>query len=192
MELQHINVKLYLEDNRQLRAEDLVPVFHEWVQTQNCDELLIDVADYRHVHAGPSIVLVGYQADYSFDNGGNRLGIRYNRKTALPGSNRDRLNQALSAALKACQRLESDSRLAGRLRFGRRNLRIFVNDRRLVPNIKETSTALEPELREFLTGVLGSRFEMAREPDPRELFGIEVRTASTIVVENVLQMLSAT
>lgn len=190
MELQHINVKLYLEDNRQLKPEDLVPVFHEWVQKQSCEELLIDVADYRHVHAGPGVVLVGHQADYSLDNAGNRFGVRYNRKAFVPGSNRDRFSQALASALRACQRLESDGRLEGRLRFGRKELSLFVNDRRLAPNVEDTRAALKAELREFLGGVLSSDLEMTSDTDPRSLCGVEVKVANPIEVQSVLRKLS--
>ena len=57
-------------------------------------ELLLDVADYRHVPAGPGVMLIGNEGDYSVDNTGDRLGIRYNRKAALDGDNQDRLRQA--------------------------------------------------------------------------------------------------
>ena len=82
------------------------------------DELLLDVADYRHVHEGPGVVLIGHQANYSVDNTDNRLGVRYNRKAPLDGTNQDRLTQATRAALTAFQRLEAESGLKGKLRFG--------------------------------------------------------------------------
>jgi hypothetical protein len=119
MELQHINVKLNLRDPQAVKLEALVPIFHGWIQSKACEELMIDVADYRHVHAGPGVVLVGHQADYCVYNKDNRLGIRYNRKATLEGSNRDRFSQALRAALQACLRMEADEKLGGSLRFNR-------------------------------------------------------------------------
>ena len=99
MELQHVNVKLMLANPDEVDLEPLIPIFHSWIQEQTPGELLLDVADYRHVHAGPGVVLIGYQGDYSVDNGQNRLGVRYNRKAELDGDNESRLTQAAVAAL---------------------------------------------------------------------------------------------
>ena len=191
MELQHINVKLYLQDPQAVKLEALVPVFHGWIQNKVCEELLIDVADYRHVHAGPGVVLVGHQADYSLDNTDNRLGIRYNRKAALEGSNRDRFSQALRAALQACRRLEADEKLNGALRFDRQDLKLFVNDRMLAPNTGRPTDSVQAELRDFFGSVFGDgEFEMKFESDPRSLFGVEVRTARPVELSGVLARLS--
>lgn len=192
MEFQHINVKLYLDDSSALNLEELVPVFHGWIQGQVCDELLIDVADYRHVHAGPGVVLIGHEADYGVDQTGNRLGVRYNRKALVPGSNRDRLAQALRSALRACLRLESDERLQGKLRFGRRELKVFVNDRMLAPNNKATYAAFEEELRSFLGEAAQSNdFQVFPETEPRRLFGVDVRFVRPLDPAEVLQRLSS-
>src|ERR1700692_4919071 len=106
MQLQHINVKLLVKNPVEVDLEPLVPVFHSWIQAQGLEELLLDVADYRHVHAGPGVVLIGHQGNYSVDNTDDRLGVRYNRKAVLNGNNQSRLTQAAEAALVACQRLE--------------------------------------------------------------------------------------
>jgi len=191
MELQHINVKLYLQDTQAVKLEVLVPVFHEWIQNRVCEELLIDVADYRHVHAGPGVVLVGHEADYSVDNTDNRLGIRYNRKAALEGSNRDRFSQALRAALQAFRRLESDGKLGGTIRFDRQSFKLFVNDRMLAPNSGRPADSVQAEFGEFFASVLGDgSFEMKFESDPRNLFGVEVRTAKPLELDGMLERLT--
>ena len=50
--LQHVNVKVHAR----VAALDLTPaidVFHRWIQNDYGDHLLLDVADHRHVPAGP-------------------------------------------------------------------------------------------------------------------------------------------
>jgi hypothetical protein len=96
LELQHINVRLPLKDPENIDFDAVIPVFHSWIQGQVCVELLLDVADYRHVHGGSGIVLIGHEADYSLDNTDNRWGIRYNRKTAVHGDNQKRLERLLA------------------------------------------------------------------------------------------------
>ena len=191
MELQHVNVKLYLRDPQAVKLEALVPVFHGWIQNKVCEELMIDVADYRHVHAGPGVVLVGHQADYSVDNTDNRLGIRYNRKATLEGSNRDRFSQALRAALRACQRLEADEKLSGSIRFNRQEMKLFVNDRMLAPNTGRLADSVEAELSDFFGSAFGeNEFEMKFDNRPRSLFGVEVRAAKPLELDEVLARLS--
>ena len=55
VDLQHINVKLLLSNAEDLDLDGVIPVFHSWIQDQVTDELLLDVADYRHVYGGPGI-----------------------------------------------------------------------------------------------------------------------------------------
>src|SRR5207302_2183700 len=113
MHLEHVNVKLLVKSPEEVDLEPLIPVFHSWIEGQVFEELLLDVADYRHVPAGPGVVLIGHQGNYSVDNTDERLGVRYNRKAAVGGSNQDALRQATRASLIACQRLESEPRPEG-------------------------------------------------------------------------------
>jgi hypothetical protein len=191
MELQHVNVKLFVQDPEKLDLERFVPIFHGWIQEQGSDELLLDVADYRHLPAGPGVVLIGHQANYSVDNTGNRLGVRYNRKAALEGGNLDRFAQATRAALLACRRLESDPRVEGRMRFNGREIELFINDRLLAPNAEETRAAAEPEVRQFFRNLFaGSDFSLAySNGDPRRLFSVTAESARPFTIEDLLENL---
>lgn len=192
MEMQHLNVKLMLENPDEIDLDPLIPIFHSWIQEQTPAELLLDVADYRHVHAGPGVVLIGHQGDYSVDNGQNRLGVRYNRKAELDGDNERRLAQATVAALTACRRLEADTRLEGRFRFNGRELQLFINDRLLAPNRESTRRAAEPELREFLGRLFrGSEYSLSFGNDPRKLFTVSVQSANPFAVGELLSNLDS-
>ena len=192
MELQHVNVKLLVENPGEVDLEPLIPIFHRWIQDQVCEELLLDVADYRHVEAGPGVVLIGHQANYSVDNADERLGIRYNRKAALEGSNQDRLKQATRAALTACQRLESEPSLNGRLRFNGRELELFINDRLLAPNLEATRAAAESDFQTFFQKLFGGNdFCLSYgNGDPRRLFSVSVRTPRPFNAADLLNNLA--
>ena len=151
MELQHVNVKIYVEGDLTVDPARFIKVFHEWIQEDALDEMLIDVADYRHVPAGPGVLLIAHEADYSMDNTDNRWGLRYNRKSMLEGDNENRFRQALRSAANACRLLEA--RLADEsvpLKFSRHEFELFINDRALAPNSPETFAACRPELEAFL------------------------------------------
>jgi len=190
MELQHVNVKLLLRNTEEIDLEPLIPVFHGWIQEQGWDELLLDVADYRHVYAGPGVILIGHEANYSVDNQGNRPGVRYNRKAALEGSNQDRLKQAAVAALKACRRFESDPRLNSKFRFDGQRIELSINDRLLAPNKPETQEALQSELAPFLAKLFaGGEYSLAYQDSPRDLSSVAINSPRSFSVEELLQNL---
>jgi hypothetical protein len=192
MQLQHVNVKLLVQNGGGANLEPLIPVFHTWIEKQSAgDELLIDVADYTHVPAGPVIVLIGYEGNYSVDNTGNRLGVRYNRKAAVDGSNQDRLSQAARAALTACQRLETEPRLDGKFRFNGQDIEIFVNDRLIAPNTPATREAFDADFQLFSRKLLrGKEYSISYGEDPRGLFSAFVKTAQPVSVADLLEALA--
>jgi hypothetical protein len=191
MTLQHVNVKLLVKDPAGADLEPLIPIFHGWIQEQVFEELLLDVADYRHVPAGPGVMVIGLQADYSVDNTDERLGVRYNRKAGAEGSNQDRLRQAARAALTSFQRLESDPRLGGKLRFNGQDLEIFINDRALAPNSAATREAADPELKQFAQKLFqGSDYSLNYNSEPRRLFGASLTAARVFSVAELLKNLA--
>ena len=188
MNFQHVNVKLFVENSAAtVDLEPLIPVFHNWIQDQVFDEPLIDVADYSHVPEGPGVMIIGLQANYSVDNTDNRLGVRYNRKAAFDGSNQDRLAQATRSALKACQRLESDARLKGSIRFNGKEIEVSIDDRALAPNTEATRATAEPEFRAFCAKLFGgAEYTLSYGKDSRRLFGAVVKASKPFSVSDLL------
>ena len=192
MQLQHVNMKLLVQNPEAVDLEVLIPIFHNWIQEQPFPEKLLDVADYRHVPEGPGVVLIGYQGDYSVDNTDNRLGIRYNRKAVLDGENDDRLRQAARATLTAAQRLEADSRLNGKLRVNGQEMEISVNDRLLTPNTPETREGSRPEFDAFFQKLFGGgAYSLSYASDPRRLFSVTVKAEHAYSISDLLANLNS-
>jgi hypothetical protein len=191
MQLQHVNVKLLVQNREEAHLETLIPVFHSWIESQNGDELLIDVADYSHVPAGPGIVLIGHEGNYSVDNTDSRLGVRYNRKGVLDGGNQECLAQATRAALTACRRLEDEPRLDGKLRFNGQDIEFLVNDRLVAPNEAATRDALDADFRLFFQKLFrGMEYSVSYGTDPRSLFTVFVKAARPFSVAELLDALA--
>jgi hypothetical protein len=183
-------VKLMLDSPTDADLAPLISIFHAWIHGQIFEELLLDVADYRHVPAGPGVVLIGHQANYSVDNTDNRLGVRYNRKAELDGGNQDRLAQAARAALIACQRLEAEPTVAGKLQFNGRDLEIFINDRLLAPNSEPTFAEARPDLQRFAERLFGGpHYSLSHNPDPRKLFGVSIKASESFPLATLLRNL---
>ncbi len=83
--IQHVMVKVFAREPVSIDLGEAIPIFHRWIQDHVCPELLIDVADYRHVPNGPGVMLIGHEANYSLDMTKGRLGLLYNRKQAGGG-----------------------------------------------------------------------------------------------------------
>jgi hypothetical protein len=192
MELHHVNVKLLVKDPEGVKLEPVVPVFHSWIQDQVYDEQLVDVADYTHVPAGPGVILIGLEGDYSVDNTDARLGVRYNRKTVLDGNNQDRLNQAARAALNALQRLEEEPSLEGTLRFNGHDVEVFMNDRLLAPNREESREKLKPEFERFAERLFGAgKYSLSFNSDPRRLLTVFLKASQPVAVGDLLDNLAS-
>lgn len=175
MEIQHINVKVFVEGELPVEPEQFIAVFHGWVQEQAGEGVLIDVADYSHVPNGPGVMMIGLEADYSIDHTGGRWGLLYNRKAALAGSNMDRIRDALCRAAAACVRLEEQFSAEG-LQFSRTEFDVIINDRALAPNTSETWERARPEIEAGLKSALGhADFTLERHSNPRGRFGVSVR-----------------
>jgi len=187
MNIQHVNIKFYLENPEAVKLADYAAVFNTWIQKQRLEELLIDVADYLHVHNGPGIMLIGHEADYSLDNRAGRLGLLYNRKEQLDGTTQEKLTQAASAVLAVAQILEKENAL----KFNGQEVQIVINDRLLVPNTAETFAALESDLKAFFNQLYGgAECILAHNDNPRERFTVNVKTSANFDVGTLLKNLS--
>ena len=170
-DIQHVNIKIFARKPAPSNLAGAIPVFHRWIQNSVCPELLVDVADYRHVPAGPGVVLIGHEANYSLDCAFNRLGLLYNRKEVLDGSFVDKMVQAYGAAATACRRLEEEPEFSGSLSFDAGDFEIVVNDRLLAPNTEETWTRLEPDVNRFVAVLSGGAdYAIRRLGGPLERF----------------------
>jgi hypothetical protein len=187
MNIQHINIKFYLENPETVNLADYDAIFNAWIQAQRLEELLVDVADYLHVHNGPGIMLIGHEADYSLDNRSGRLGLLYNRKEQLEGTTEEKLAQAARAALTVAQILEKENGL----KFNGSEIQVIINDRLLVPNTAETFATLEPDLKSFFGQLYnGAAHSLAHQDDSRERFTVNVNAEGSFDVDTLLKNLS--
>ena len=193
MDVHKINIKFFANEPVAVEQAELVPVFHSWIQIQSvADHTLIDVADYAHVKDGPGILLVAHEANFYADAVGGRFGLTYQRKHPAPGELKDRLRQAIVAALESCVRLENDPRLSGRLAFRTDEVVIQLNDRLNAPNNDQTWAAAEPGIREVLCELYGADVNLKRKGDQRELFEVGATASSAPSATELLSRLGVT
>ena len=143
-----LDLKVLARAGSTAEAEEFIPVFHRWITEQVLPELLIDVADYSHVPEGPGVLLIGHDAQYGYDQRRGEPGLLYSRRRETSrelsgvGSLEERLRSLLACAFRACDLIEAEPQLEGRVAFDRHRLELRVNDR-LVPQGEDTSAELE-------------------------------------------------
>ena len=183
MESVKIDLKVFLQEPADIELEDVIPVFHDWIQHQRLDELLIDVVDYRHVHDGPGVMLIAHDAHYAMDMADGRIGLLYSRRRETHPVRNDirivteRLQSVLQCALAACRLLETEPSLQGRLKFRGDELLLRINDRLVSPtlaNFDDLQTHLRPIL---------ERLYPEHQVDVQGCGGSDSRLAVTIKVD---------
>src|SRR5262245_46928351 len=197
METVKYELKFFLDDASGVELEEFIPVFHDWIQTQQLEELLIDVADYRHVPRGPGIVLIAHDAHYIMDLTDARLGLLYSRRRETHPSRcaiqsvEDRLRSVWHCALTACQRLEAHPALHGRLQFRGNELLLRCNDRLQAPNTAAAYDDLCQHLEPLLATLYpGERVEVEHLRDSASRLTVVIKVPESPEVDTLLTRLA--
>ncbi len=174
-----ISVKYFADDPDRIDPAFFVPVFHRWIQLKKVEGLLIDVADYRHVHHGPGVLLVGHAGDYAIDLTGGRPGFVYKRKRLLAGDTlANRLHTVFRLALRGVEQIEAEPDL-WQVTFDRVVARVTFLDHLHVPNTAATFDALDAELANFAGALYGGADVTLAwvNDDPRANLTVDVQIA---------------
>ena len=194
MDSYKLAVKFFFENPASLHAQDLIPVFHRWIQARALEgHQLIDVADYEHVYQGPGTLLVSHEANIHADLGDGKLGLLYIRKQPLARANSfsQRLRAVFTSALKAALLLEQDQALAGRFKIRTDEAVLQINDRLTAPNSPETFAQIKGDLESFLKQLYGvPTVELNYRPDAERLFEVGIRTGKSAPVRALLDRLA--
>ena len=189
MELQKVNVKLFIQPSYPVPLTDFIEIFHSWIQAT--DGIYHDVADYSHMEAGPGIVLVANDANISIDESGNRRGLLYSRKKALSGSNQERLRAVVRSCLEIFGKLESEPKLNGRFKSLGNEAEIAVNDRLNWPNTDESFAEMAAEI-QLLGKTLFSdaQINLEREAEKRKKFAVRIKASRSFAIDELLRRLN--
>ena len=169
----------------ELRA--FIEVFHRWIQHDKLDGVLIDVADYTHVHQGPGVMLVAHEGYWAMDETGGRVGMFYKRRRGEPEAATTALTSALRHALIAAKLAESD---APGVAFATGEVVVGFEDRLNAPNAPATFEALRPELTALAERLFGEGAAVEQVGDARAPFRAHLKGSSEAGLDALLSRLS--
>jgi hypothetical protein len=189
MKSEKLQIKFFAKPSAHFELESVVPVFHRFIREQLFDELMIDVADYKHVHNGPGVVLVGDANDYYLDQGEGRSGLMFSRKRhgAPPEG---RLREGFARALKACTLLEAAPELGGNLSFVTDEVLIRLPDRLRAPNDEAGFAEASRDVAPLLDKLYGAgNYALERGPLAPEPLSLRVKAKSAPALSALLAAL---
>lgn len=188
MDAYKLQLKIFVttDSARAIDLDAFVVIFHRWIKARVLPELMIDVANYRHVPEGPGVVLIGHGSDYFMDEGQGRLGLLHNRKRSEPTPG-GRLADLARRTLHVASLLEREPALSSKLRFATNEFLFRVNDRLAAPSDEATYAALKPEIEAMADTIFAGQFDMARVGEPKDLFGVRLSTATAATLATLLE-----
>ena len=174
-EPQRLKIRFGISQATPVDLDKVIPIFHSWIQKEKAPATMIDVADYKHVPAGPGVMLVGHADDLGLDNGARigeeQQGFYYVRmhgrlEDELPLA--ERLQEIWLLAIEAGRLLEAEPGLD--IAIDPCHCEVSLLDRLLYPPSAATLGEAESEVSSFLSRSLGgSDFTLVRsDTDFRE------------------------
>jgi hypothetical protein len=106
MELQKVALKVPVIGD--ISAEAVQTSFVEWIRDDKVEGTLIDVADYSHMHEGPTVVLVAHEFILSLDDQDGVKGIKISHRLPSEDSLPSRLGQAWKTLQRAVSLLSDE------------------------------------------------------------------------------------
>lgn len=180
-DLKQIDIKVFAEDTSDVQASEFVAVLQRWIREHTIPGILIDVADYSHIHNGAGVILVGHECNLSIDYTGGRMGLLVHCKLPPEDSLEERIASAMKLAFNACAILEEEGEFKARLKFSRTEFRFLASDRRRAPNTGDTYAQLAPILEAAAKSVSDGDVTLTRiNDDPHERLAIDVTVSSGI------------
>lgn len=153
-----INLKLFVNSKARVNQDPIIPIWHRWIKDKVLDEVLIDVADYRHVHQGPGVMLIAHDANYCLDEAEDHTGLLYSAKRSVTGSLTEQLRRAFDKTLKAAELLEQATAGSRALIFSASPLLLRVHSRIVTGTTADERGAFQLDLE----SALGTLFPQQR------------------------------
>jgi len=144
--LERFAVKFFARPETEVDDAEFIDIFHDWIRHKRLNQVMLDVADYRHVPTGPGIMLVTHEVNYAMDYGDGEFGLYAQRKLGNEATAKERILGLVKSTAQFGTLLEADSRIGGKLQLEGGKFHYIANDRLNAPNTEEAFAQIKPEL----------------------------------------------
>ena len=182
-----LSVKIFAADDSAVKPAAIMPIFQRWIQENALEGLLIDVVDYKHVHHGPGIILIGHEGDYGLDFSEGRAGLLFTLKQNPYESLSEAVRESLRLAVVATEKLSAETGI----KFDYSEAQITLLDRLQTPNTDETYSTVELPLSAFASRIFDGDVAITRvNVEPRDPFAVTLQVDQTPSADTLLEKLS--
>ena len=187
MDLERFCLKFFVRET-DIDETTFIPIFHDWIRQKTLPGTLLDVADYRHVPDGPGIMLIAYETNYAMEHIDGQFGLSGQHKLGEGNTNKERILDLAKRMASFGDLLESDERVAGKIKFEGNKFLYRANDRLKAPNTDETYAALKPDLADAAESLYpGKSVSITRvDNDPRSRLEILVEVADAVDISSLV------
>ncbi len=190
LDLQKICVKVLTDAPPAPNLDPFIAIFGRWRTETDHPAQWLDLADYAHMPRGPGIMLVGRNANLSFDLGSAAPGIIYTCKRGLEGAPEARLRAVLRACFEMADRLVAEPEFPHEVQLLTGSLELSFNDRLETPNTPATDRLLRPVIECVLNSLFPSaRCQILRHTDPAKLYGFSIQANGAPGLDTLLARL---
>ncbi len=176
MDLQRIDLKVFLDGPANVRLEPVLTVFDRWRQQTDHPSDWVDLADYAHMKQGPAVLMAGKRDRIAVDTNQPGVGILVQTQKGLEGSIEQRFVEALRRHLAMATQLVSEPEFPAALTVRGGDWLVSINDRLQCPNNDATDQALRPGMVAALDRLFGEGgYHLERDSDPRRRYAYRVR-----------------
>jgi hypothetical protein len=186
-DLKKFDIKVFAKTWEGVKPEAFMGVFQRWIQQHTVPGILVDAADYVHIHQGHGTVLVAHEYNLSMDYAGGRPGLLYRAKQPAESTLGARIEAALRLTLGACRKLEEEPEFAGRLTFDMATFMVIANDRLVAPNDDGAYASMKAAVERAVAPVFGGGVIVERVPlDPRERLTLSVSPKGSVTLSSLV------
>ena len=180
-----LGVKFYISNPDAVELDAIIPIFQRWIQQQTVENMLIDVADYKHVPEGPGILLIAHEGDYSVDMAHGKPSLLYTYKIVAEDNVAAAVATAARRALTAINALLAEETIT--LEFDLKSAEISFIDRLNYPNTEDTLSKVQ----ESLSGLIydNDAVEVVAY-DKREPFTVRVGQEALVDLDSLIERLT--
>ncbi|MBI1358493.1 MAG: hypothetical protein GC160_29505 [Acidobacteria bacterium] len=176
MDLQRIDLKVFLDAPAGAKLEPVLSVFHRWGRQTDHPSDWVDLADYGHMQHGPAMLMAGKRDRVAVDTNLPEAGILLQTQKGLEGSIEERFVEAFRRHLGLSAELVGEPEWPTALRVRGGDWLVTINDRLGFPNTDATDQAVRAGLVAALDRLFGDMgYALERDTDPQRRYAYRVR-----------------
>ena len=176
MDLQRIDLKVFLDAPAGVKYEPVLTVFDRWRQQTDHPSDWVELADYGHMQQGPAILMAGKRDRIAVDTNLPGPGILVQTQKGLAGSIEERFVEAFRRHLEMSTKLVGEPEFPSQIAVRGGDWLVTINDRLQFPNNEATNQAVHSGMVAALDRLFGDvGYDLERDTDPQRRYAYRVR-----------------